>query len=132
MPGIKTIELFPSFTHSPVPRFASVALLGHRLLSRFRILDDRRLVHSYTSGKGVLVGIWDGGIYWEGIESGWSCGVRYSLCIEKIFPTATAIVVDEDLVIMIDITVYHDDHFVAIIHAEVSVRARVMVGVAAS
>lgn len=42
------------------------------------------------------------------------------------------IVVEEDLVVMVDVSVRNDNHFNAIINADVRVRARVMVGVAAS
>jgi hypothetical protein len=58
--------------------------------------------------------------------------VGYSLCIEEILLTSAAIVVKANLFVVMNITVCNDDHFVTIVHAEMRIGARAVIGVAAS
>ena len=56
----------------------------------------------------------------------------YFLCVEEILLTSAAIVVKANLFVVMNITVCNDDYFVAIVHAEMRIGARAVVGVAAS
>ena len=55
--------------------------------------------------------------------------MRDSGCIEKVFLSPPAIVVEQDLFVMVNVPSRDNDHFVAVINAEARVCSFVVVGV---